>query len=94
MRRRRRAERRVRVQADEHIGLVVVGHRRPGVERHVAIVLSGQEHADAEPALDRGFDLARDRQRQIFLLGAVSPRTPSSSPPWPGSSAMVRREGG
>ena len=66
----RRAERRVGVQADEQIRLVVVGHRRPIVDRHAAVVVARQQHADAEARLDRGLDAAGERQRQVFLLRA------------------------
>ena len=64
----RRRDRRVGVQADEQIGLVVVGHRRPLVDRHVAVVVSRQQHADAEPRFDGALDASRDRQRQVFFL--------------------------
>ena len=65
-----RPERRVRVQADEEIGLVVVGDGGPVVERHVAVVVSRQQHANAEPRLDGGFDAAGDRERQVLLFRA------------------------
>ena len=66
-----RPERRVRVQADEEIRLVVVGDRGPVVERQVAIVVSGEQHADAEPRLDGRLDAAGDRERQVFLFRAA-----------------------
>ena len=61
------------------------------VDRHAAVVVARQQHADAEPRFDRRLDAARDGERQIlFLRAARRPSTPSSSPPWPGSIAMVR----
>ena len=47
----RRAQRRVGVQADEQIGLVVVRDRGALVDRHVPIVVSRQQDADARAAL-------------------------------------------
>ena len=81
------------MQADEQVGLVVVRHGRPIVERHVAVLVSRQQHADAEPAFDRRLDSPRDGQREILFLGAALPLTPSSSPPCPGSIAIVLRPG-
>ena len=83
--RRGRHERRVGVQADEEVGLVVVGHRRPFVERHVVVVLPRQQHADAEPAFDRRLEAAGNGEREIFFFRPAGPR-PSSSPPCPGRS--------
>ena len=56
------------MQADEQIGLVVVGDRGPLVERHVPVVVSREQHANAEPRLDGGLEAARDGQRQVFLI--------------------------
>ena len=49
---RRSPQRRVGVQADEQVGLVVVRDRGALVERHVAVVVARQQHADAEPRFD------------------------------------------
>ena len=66
---KRRPQRRVRVQADEQIGLAVVGDRRALVDRHAAVVVSREQHPDAEPRFDRRFDSPGDGEREVFLLG-------------------------
>ena len=88
---RRRPQRGVRVQADEQIRLVVVGDRRALVDRHAAVVVSRQQHAEAEARLDRRLRrAARPRASGPFPSRRPRSSTPSSSPPWPGSIAIVR----
>ena len=67
---RRRSHRRVGVQADEEIGLVVVGERRPPIDRHVLVAVAREEHAQAHAALDRRLQSPRHLQREILLLRA------------------------
>ena len=70
----RRPHRRIGVDAQEDVGLVVVGKRSAIVERQRTIVLAGQEHLGAEAAFDQRPQAARDRQRDVLLersLGAL-----------------------
>ena len=57
-----RPQRRVRVQAEEQVGLVVVGERRALIERDGLIAFAREQHADAEPRLERRLQPSRDRQ--------------------------------
>ena len=68
---RRLPQRRVDVQAQEQIRLVVVRDRRALVERDVAVIVSREQDADAEPCLDDPFRAARDGERQILFLRAL-----------------------
>ena len=72
-----RPRRGIRVEAEEEIGLVVVGDRGPLVERHEPVVVAREKYADAEARLDQRLEAARDRQRQVLLdnpLGAPGAR--------------------
>jgi hypothetical protein len=64
------------VQADEQIGFVVVGNRGAVVERHIAVVVPGEQHSNAEPCLDGGLEAAGDRERQLFLFRPARPCHP------------------
>ena len=55
------------MQADEQVGLAVVGERRAVVERDRLVGVAGQQHADAEPALERAFSRRAMRQRDVLL---------------------------
>src|SRR5204862_5846771 len=61
------AEGRVRVEADEEVRLVVVRHRCALIQRQGLIALAREQHADAEPSLERPLQAARDRQRHVLL---------------------------
>ena len=67
----RRPHRGVGVDAEEHVGLLVVGERRSIVERHRAIVLAGQEHPQPEAAFDQRAQAPRDRERDLFFERAL-----------------------
>ena len=67
----RASQRRVGVEADEHVGLVVVGKRRALVERQRAVVVARQQHAGAEARFQSALDATRDRQRQRLLQRAA-----------------------
>ncbi len=69
--------RRVRVQAEEEIGLVVVRERGAVVERHDAIVVSREEHAHAEPRSRRATSAgARPRASRPFPSCRPRPSRP------------------
>ena len=59
------------MEADEDVGLVVIRCCGALVDRHVAIVVSRQEHADAETRLDRRFQPPRDGEGQVLFLRAA-----------------------
>ena len=63
------AHRGVQVQADEQIGLVVVGEGGALVEIDGAVVLARQQRAHAEPRLERALEQAGDGQRDVLLEG-------------------------
>jgi hypothetical protein len=72
---RRRSHRRVRVEADEHIRLVVVGDRRTLVEADRLVSVARQDHARSHTRLDRAFEPPCHTERDVFLecaLGASS----------------------
>ena len=63
----------VRVDADEQIGLVVVGERCAGVERHGGIAVAREEDARAESRLERRLDAPRNRERDVLLERPLRP---------------------
>ena len=71
--RRGAADRGVGVQADEEVGLVVVGKRRAIVVVDGAVVVAREQHAHAEPGFERGLEQAGDRQRDVLLERAAGP---------------------
>ena len=66
----RRTHRRIGVDADEQVRLVVVGKGGARIEGDGLIAAARQQDADAEAGLDRGLELARDRQHDVLLEGA------------------------
>ena len=62
----RRPHRRVGVQADEEIRLVVVGERRALVEPDGLIAVARQDHPRAESRLERGLQPPRDASVTAF----------------------------
>ena len=62
-----RSHRRVGVQAEEQVGLVVVGERGPLIDRDVLVAVAREQHAHAETALERGLQPACDRERDVLL---------------------------
>ena len=65
-----RAERGVGMKADEEIRLVVVRHGGPIFEGQIAIVVSRQKHAHAQPRLDGRLDAPGDSQSEVLLFRA------------------------
>jgi hypothetical protein len=61
------------VQADEEVGLVVVGERRAVVVQHDAVVVSREQHADAEARIEHASQAARDVEHQVLLEHAAGP---------------------
>ena len=67
----RRPQRRIRMQADEQVGLAVVGDRRAVVDRHAPVVVSRGQDANAESRFDRGSNPPRHGERDVLLLRAA-----------------------
>ena len=67
----RRHERGVGMQADEQLGLAVVGQRRTLVEPDPAVLVAGQDDADAEPRLDQRSHAPADIERHLLFEGAA-----------------------
>ena len=70
---RRRANRRVGVEADEEVRLVVVGERRALVEVDGGIAVARQDHAHAQPRFERGLQPPRDAERDVLFERAAGP---------------------
>ena len=87
---RRRADRCVGVEADEEVGLVVVGERRALVEIHRGIAVAGQDHAHAQPRFEAAFRRRATLSVMFFSSVPPGPCAPSSVPPWPASTTIVR----
>ena len=68
---RRRPHRGVGVEADEEVGLVVVGERRALVEFDGSVGVARQDHPHAEAGLERRLQPARDAQRHVLLERAA-----------------------
>ncbi len=68
---RRRADRGVGVQADEEVRLVVVGERRALVEVDGRIGVARQDHAHAQPRLERRLEPPRDAERHVLFERAA-----------------------
>ena len=68
---RRRAHRGVGVEADEEVRLVVVGERRALVEADGGVAVARQDHAHAEPGLERRLQPPRDAQRHVLFERAA-----------------------
>ena len=68
---RRAAHRRVGVQADEQVRLVVVGERRALVEADRLIAVARQDDAHAQPRLERRLQPARHAQRHVLFERAA-----------------------
>ena len=66
-----RPQRRVGVQADEEIRLVVVGERRALIEADGLVAVAREQHAHAKPRFERRLQPARDRQRDVLLERAL-----------------------
>ncbi len=62
---------RVGVDAEEDVGLMVVGERRPIVVRDDAVVFAREEHPQAEAAFDQRAQPARHRERDVLLERAA-----------------------
>ena len=63
--------RRVRVQADEQVRLVVVGDRRALVVRHDAVVVAREEHPDAKPGVEHAPQSPGHVQHQVLFEHAA-----------------------
>ena len=59
------------------------------VQRHEVVVVARQVGAHVRLAVDQRLEPARDAQHHVLSRRPLLPIAPGSSPPWPGSSAMV-----
>src|SRR5213593_2115038 len=69
---RRRLHGSVRVQADEQIGLVVVGDGRAFVDWHVAVIVSRENDADTQAPFDCRLHAPGDTEHQVLFFRARS----------------------
>ena len=69
--RRRPRERAIGVQADEQVGLAVVGGGRALVDADQAVLVAGQDDPHTEASLDERAQPSRDVERQLLFLQAV-----------------------
>ena len=86
--------RRVRMEADEQVGAVVVGDGRALVEGHVDVARAGEHDAQPEPSLDGGLQPTGDAQGDVLLqraLGAEGPHVGPSVSRVDGDGADRRR---
>jgi hypothetical protein len=81
---------RVRVDADEHIGVHALGDAVALAQRNEIVAVAREYRLDAVGLVERRRERLRDAQIDVLLEHARGPCAPVSSPPWPASIAMMR----